>query len=444
MIAAARHVDLDQPDGFEVYILDAAAIASPEIIDELIRTGPSVSISTSAARDRALGLSLWEEPQPQAKEEHRDRAPVEIAIREIGGMIQKLLGHNRGEVKPLRQLTAEAGRNTETETTASQLATVATQSQFTLLALQVARIEAELNLRHDAGAAKKDAQYLEEIEKLRSCAESSRAEAARLSRQLAQAVEDAQAEAAKVSRQLFQMTQEAEAEAARASRRLAQAEENSQAEVAKIARQLSQVTQQAEAEAAKASRQLSQVTQEAQAEAAKLLQQLAQVTEQRDQVTQQKLLLEHTGTELRDALARATAQAQAIRARGELDQYRQQVRISDLEARLDLANREIAELHATIRTLLAERAQVALAARAILPAVEGPISSAVFADRSVELAARVAEVERLELELQEANTERLLLRDALNKSLALRCARSLGWILGPIRRAFDPDKANTH
>ncbi len=126
--------------------------------------------------------------------------------------------------------------------------------------------------------------------------------------------------------------------------------------------------------------------------------------------------LERIRIELSDTIARLTVECQALHSRGELERYRFQVQTADTQKRLDLAGEQIAALHERVRELLAER-QLA-----------GPVAPA-------------AELEQLRASLREAEAERASLREEIAGSLALRMARSLAWVLAPLRKAMVGGKA---
>lgn len=94
----------------------------------------------------------------------------------------------------------------------------------------------------------------------------------------------------------------------------------------------------------------------------------------------------------RDAPNFQSAELAAVRAHTELERHRLHGQIAELEGRLALKDAEIARLHAIVRDFL----------------------------KSNDLKAQVRS-----------------LRQELDNSLALRAARSLSWILGPIRRRID-------
>lgn len=131
--------------------------------------------------------------------------------------------------------------------------------------------------------------------------------------------------------------------------------------------------------------------------------------------------------ELRAAIANKTVELQAVRAQVEADRYRLQVQVQDQEQRVSTRDVEIQKLHVLLRDLISERAAgVAKEADFVRRGAEVEVVSA-------ELALRLAEIADLKVLLKQAQRECAELRHALKTSVALRLARSLGWILKPIR-----------
>jgi hypothetical protein len=110
-----------------------------------------------------------------------------------------------------------------------------------------------------------------------------------------------------------------------------------------------------------------------------------------------------------------TTELQALRGQTQFDRYRQQLQIMDLETRVSSKDAEIHKLHLMLRDLLVEL-HVERTTR----------------NRNEELS--LAEREDLKGQLTSARGESASLRHELDTSLALKAARSLRWILAPIRR----------
>jgi FkbM family methyltransferase len=113
-----------------------------------------------------------------------------------------------------------------------------------------------------------------------------------------------------------------------------------------------------------------------------------------------------------------SAELQVLRAQTQFDRYRQQLQITDLETRVSSKDEEIYRLHVMLRELLVE----------------------LLVERSTknrrEEMLRQAEVDELKGQLASARNEGAGLRHELESSITLRAAKSLGWILGPLRRAL--------
>ena len=112
------------------------------------------------------------------------------------------------------------------------------------------------------------------------------------------------------------------------------------------------------------------------------------------------------------AEAALTAEFHSLRAQAQFDRYRMQLRITDLEAQVSSKDAEIQKLHVMLRQMLVDQSVKA---------------------RSEEARGR-AETEELKVQLAAAQGECANLQHQLDSSFALRAARSLHWILGPIRR----------
>jgi hypothetical protein len=137
----------------------------------------------------------------------------------------------------------------------------------------------------------------------------------------------------------------------------------------------------------------------------------------------ERLEWERREADLGKSLVRSAVEYQALQSRSSLDQYRSRVQLGDADRRLGLASAEIAALHVTIRELLAERKH-------------GTETADPNLNHLAEITACQAEIDRLTVELREAQAERERLSYEIATSLALRMARSLGWILEPIRKAI--------
>jgi hypothetical protein len=106
---------------------------------------------------------------------------------------------------------------------------------------------------------------------------------------------------------------------------------------------------------------------------------------------------------------------QTLRGQTQSDRYRQQLQIMDLETRVSSKDSEIHKLHLMLRDLLVEL-HVERTTR----------------NRNEDL--HRAEREELKGQLTSARGDCASLRHELDTSLALRAARSLQWILRPLRR----------
>jgi hypothetical protein len=125
---------------------------------------------------------------------------------------------------------------------------------------------------------------------------------------------------------------------------------------------------------------------------------------------------ERRETELGEKLAARNVEYQSLRARAEIDAYRQQLRIEDLEKQLALRDSEVAKLKAILNALAAEHAGCA--------------------DRPSAAPQDSEQIAELQGQLQFSREECRLLRASIDDSVALKLARSLPWLLGPVRRIF--------
>ncbi len=125
--------------------------------------------------------------------------------------------------------------------------------------------------------------------------------------------------------------------------------------------------------------------------------------------------------DLGEEIARVTVECQSLRSSRELERYRHQVELTDAQKRLAATGDQITGLHVRLRELLAERRPV-----------------------EAEPKAPLADLERLELRLKEVEEERERLQEDIAGSVALRIARSLAWILSPIRRTIVGPRARSN
>uniref|UniRef100_Q02BE7 Uncharacterized protein n=1 Tax=Solibacter usitatus (strain Ellin6076) TaxID=234267 RepID=Q02BE7_SOLUE len=130
--------------------------------------------------------------------------------------------------------------------------------------------------------------------------------------------------------------------------------------------------------------------------------------------------------ELSESLANKTVELQALRAHVEIERYRLQVQLQDQEKRVSAKEAEIQKLHGLVRELIADRSS-----RTPSGAIQ---SESEIRDLKIELIQAKKECARLQYELTESSSECEELRYHLKTSLALRAARSLRWVLEPIRR----------
>jgi hypothetical protein len=125
---------------------------------------------------------------------------------------------------------------------------------------------------------------------------------------------------------------------------------------------------------------------------------------------------ERRETTLGEKLAARNVEYQALRARAELDSYRQQLRIADLEKELALRGAEAVKLKTILDALAGEHAECARRQSA--------------ASQDSALSAEL----RAQLEFSRAECDRL--RASIENSVALKLARSIPWLLGPLRGIF--------
>jgi len=135
-------------------------------------------------------------------------------------------------------------------------------------------------------------------------------------------------------------------------------------------------------------------------------------------------------SELRELLANKTVELQAVRAHVEADRYRLQTQVQDQEKRIAVRELEIQRLQILMRDLLADRS-AGIDAEVKRARVSWDAEAA-----SAELTQRLAEISALKVRLTEVERECAELKHDMASSVALRVARSLGWILRPIRAIF--------
>jgi len=127
--------------------------------------------------------------------------------------------------------------------------------------------------------------------------------------------------------------------------------------------------------------------------------------------------------DLKEKLAAKNVECQALRARAEIDGYRHQMRIDDLEKQLAQREAAIVRLKQALAQLMADAQEYA--ARPEHPAAVVP-----SAPETAIVATDAAEVAELRGQLQSAREEYEKLRLAMDNSLALKAARSIGSLLG--------------
>jgi chromosome segregation ATPase len=125
---------------------------------------------------------------------------------------------------------------------------------------------------------------------------------------------------------------------------------------------------------------------------------------------------ERREVQLGERIAAKTVEYQALRAQAELDRYRQELRIADLEKQLALRDAEIGKLKAVLGGLMAEHAECSRK-----PA-SGPQEQ--------------ADLQQLRTQLESSELECARLRHSIESSLALKLARSVPWLLRPLRARF--------
>jgi chromosome segregation ATPase len=125
---------------------------------------------------------------------------------------------------------------------------------------------------------------------------------------------------------------------------------------------------------------------------------------------------EQQETRLVERIAAKTIEHQALGARGELERYRLQLQIAELEKLLALRDAEMRKLKSVLEALMSEHAECSrnLRAAAAAPELE-------------------AELQQLKAQLDRSELEAAQLRREIESSLALKLARSVPWLLSPLR-----------
>ncbi|MCU1233081.1 MAG: hypothetical protein JWP63_1048 [Candidatus Solibacter sp.] len=129
---------------------------------------------------------------------------------------------------------------------------------------------------------------------------------------------------------------------------------------------------------------------------------------------------ERRETELSEQIAARNIEYQALRARTELDRYRLELQLTDLEKQLALRDAEIGKLKSLLDALMAEHAECCRKAMT-------PPRASTHDDEHVQ---------RLKSELAASRLEAAQLRDSIANSVALKVARSFGWFVSPVRSLF--------
>jgi ADP-heptose:LPS heptosyltransferase len=118
---------------------------------------------------------------------------------------------------------------------------------------------------------------------------------------------------------------------------------------------------------------------------------------------------------LEGLLAAKTAENQFLRSRTDIDRVQMRLQADDLRKQIALKDAELARIHTGLRELLAEHTRVK--------------------EQQQEWERRhEAEIRDLQAQVDRLHAEAADLRHALETSLALRLARSLQWLFGPIKK----------
>jgi chromosome segregation ATPase len=140
---------------------------------------------------------------------------------------------------------------------------------------------------------------------------------------------------------------------------------------------------------------------------------------------------ERRETALGEKLAARNVEYQALRARAELDSYRQQLRVGDLEKQLALRETETAKLRSILEALSAEHAECGRRQSAVSQGQADPVDMVI-----PEAIADSEEMAELRGQLQFSREECARLQASIENSVALRLARSIPRLLGPLRGIF--------
>ncbi len=124
---------------------------------------------------------------------------------------------------------------------------------------------------------------------------------------------------------------------------------------------------------------------------------------------------ERRETALSEKIAARTVEYQALRASTEFDRYRLELQIADLEKQLALRDAEIAKLKSILEALMAEHAECC----------RNPAAAPASLDPE--------QVREWKGQLEASRLEIAALRHAIDGSVALKLARSLSWLLTPVR-----------
>ena len=124
---------------------------------------------------------------------------------------------------------------------------------------------------------------------------------------------------------------------------------------------------------------------------------------------------ERREAELGERISARTLELQALRAQTEIEQHRRQMQIGDLEKQLVLRGAENAKLKSLLEALMAEHAGCGRNPAAGVPD---------------------AEILQWKARCESSEAECASLRHAMESSVALRLARAMPRVLGPLRSLF--------